>query len=86
MSIELLYIPRVISLFHISSLFFRALWELKPGESIEMKGPFPKLAYKANDYDAIGMIAGGTGITPMYQVLLEILKCVPSRLSTLPSF
>ncbi len=38
-----------------------------------MKGPFAKFAYTANQWDAVGMLAGGTGITPMYQLLTEIL-------------
>jgi len=46
---------------------------LKPGDILEMKGPISKLDYKPNMKKEIGMIAGGTGITPMYQVLLRIL-------------
>jgi len=47
--------------------------ELKPGDSLEIKGPIPKFPYTANMKKEIGMVAGGTGITPMYQVLLKIL-------------
>lgn len=50
------------------------LHQLKEGDTIEVKGPFPKLPYKANMKKRIGMIAGGTGITPMLQVILEILR------------
>ena len=35
---------------------------------IEIKGPFPKLPYTANMKKEIGMMCGGTGITPMLQV------------------
>ncbi len=35
-----------------------------------MKGPFSKLKYTANMKKSIGMLAGGTGITPMLQVYL----------------
>ena len=38
-----------------------------------MKGPIKKFEYKANKYSHIGMIAGGTGITPMYQFVQGIL-------------
>jgi predicted ferric reductase len=38
------------------------------GDKVEVKGPFPKIAYTANMKKKIGMIAGGTGITPMLQV------------------
>jgi len=46
---------------------------LKPGDTLEFKGPILKIAYKPNQYDTIGMVAGGTGITPMLQVVDEIL-------------
>eukprot|EP01114_Cavostelium_apophysatum_P004840 TRINITY_DN1524_c0_g1_i2.p2 TRINITY_DN1524_c0_g1~~TRINITY_DN1524_c0_g1_i2.p2 ORF type:complete len:156 (-),score=58.32 TRINITY_DN1524_c0_g1_i2:18-485(-) len=39
-----------------------------------MKGPFTSYPYKANVKKEIGMIAGGTGLTPMLQVAHEILK------------
>jgi len=50
------------------------LCSLKPGDSVQVKGPFPKLPYKANMKKRIGMIAGGSGITPMLQVIKEILN------------
>jgi len=50
------------------------LCSLKAGDSVEVKGPFPKLPYSANMKKEIGMIAGGSGITPMLQVIREILK------------
>lgn len=45
------------------------LFSLKPGDSVEVKGPMPKLKYESNKYQKVGMIAGGTGIAPMLQVL-----------------
>jgi len=47
---------------------------LKPGDTLEVKGPIPKLPYSKNMKEKIGMIAGGTGITPMFQLIREILK------------
>eukprot|EP00250_Pteridium_aquilinum_P033121 c5219_g1_i1 orf=440-1468(-) len=47
---------------------------LKPGDTLEMKGPIPKISYKPNMKKNIGMIAGGTGITPMLQVIDAILS------------
>ncbi|CAN6564184.1 unnamed protein product [Malus baccata var. baccata] len=47
---------------------------LKPGDVIEVKGPIEKLRYTLNMKKHIGMIAGGTGITPMLQVIEAILK------------
>eukprot|EP01114_Cavostelium_apophysatum_P004839 TRINITY_DN1524_c0_g1_i1.p1 TRINITY_DN1524_c0_g1~~TRINITY_DN1524_c0_g1_i1.p1 ORF type:complete len:337 (-),score=95.05 TRINITY_DN1524_c0_g1_i1:18-1028(-) len=47
---------------------------LKVGEKLGVKGPFTSYPYKANVKKEIGMIAGGTGLTPMLQVAHEILK------------
>ncbi|XVE98300.1 hypothetical protein REPUB_Repub03eG0093700 [Reevesia pubescens] len=47
---------------------------LKPGDVLEVKGPIEKLRYCPNMKKHIGMIAGGTGITPMLQVIEAILK------------
>jgi len=46
---------------------------LKVGDSLDFKGPFPKFPYEANSKKAIGMVAGGTGITPMLQVIKKVL-------------
>jgi len=47
---------------------------LKEGDRIEVKGPLPKFKYVPNMKKRIGMVAGGSGITPMLQVIREILK------------
>ncbi|OWM65968.1 hypothetical protein CDL15_Pgr015393 [Punica granatum] len=47
---------------------------LKPGDVVEVKGPIEKLRYSPNMKKHIGMIAGGTGITPMLQIIEAILK------------
>jgi cytochrome-b5 reductase len=44
------------------------------GATVEMMGPRKKLAYEKNRWSHIGFVAGGTGITPCYQVLTEILQ------------
>jgi len=46
---------------------------LKVGDTLEIKGPVVKLPYKLNEHAKLGMIAGGTGIAPMLQVIDEIL-------------
>ena len=48
--------------------------QLKPGQTLDFKGPMPKLKYEVNAKKRIGMLAGGTGITPMLQVLEEIAR------------
>jgi cytochrome-b5 reductase len=50
------------------------LHTLRPGETCEFKGPFTKLPYKAGLFSHVGMIAGGTGISPMYQLLRGIVE------------
>ncbi|KAF3676950.1 NADH-cytochrome b5 reductase 1 [Capsicum annuum] len=47
---------------------------LKPGDVLQVKGPIEKLRYSPNLKKHIGMIAGGSGITPMLQVIEAILK------------
>lgn len=50
------------------------LAQLKPGDTLDVKGPIPKLPYAPNMKKQIGMIAGGTGITPMLQVIDAIVS------------
>jgi len=50
------------------------LHNLKVGDKVKIKGPLQKIAYQSNEHDQIAMIAGGSGITPMYQVLDHALK------------
>ncbi|CEJ88846.1 Putative NADH-cytochrome b5 reductase [[Torrubiella] hemipterigena] len=48
--------------------------ELTPGQSLAIKGPLPKYAWTENKHSHIGLIAGGTGITPMYQLCRSIFN------------
>eukprot|EP00892_Ulva_mutabilis_P002603 jgi/Ulvmu1/12343/UM089_0027.1 len=43
-------------------------------DTIMMRGPKGTFKYTANMKKRIGMVAGGTGITPMYQVVKDILR------------
>lgn len=48
---------------------------LSPGDSLEIKGPIQKWQYPgANSVGHIGMIAGGSGITPMIQIMQKVLS------------
>jgi len=47
---------------------------LVPGDSLQFKGPYSKIDVTPNMKKKIGMVAGGTGVTPMFQVINEILK------------
>jgi len=48
------------------------LKSLKVGDVIRFKGPIPKHPYKANEFEEIGLVAAGSGITPMWQLIQEI--------------
>ncbi|KAF9178258.1 NADH-cytochrome b5 reductase [Haplosporangium sp. Z 767] len=48
--------------------------ELKIGDTINARGPKGQFTYTPNMCRAIGMIAGGTGLTPMLQIIRAIVK------------
>lgn len=50
------------------------LGEVNKGDNIMVKGPIKKLPYEANMKKKIGMIAGGSGITPMLQIIDAVVK------------
>ncbi|OAE32337.1 hypothetical protein AXG93_3017s1070 [Marchantia polymorpha subsp. ruderalis] len=47
---------------------------MKEGDYLECKGPKGRFRYTPNMMRAFGMIAGGTGLTPCYQVTRAILE------------
>ncbi|MCJ1388312.1 hypothetical protein MMC18_001158 [Xylographa bjoerkii] len=47
---------------------------LKIGDSVEFRGPTGMMRYRKGMCSQIGMVAGGTGITPMYQVIRAICE------------
>ncbi|KAF9175153.1 NADH-cytochrome b5 reductase [Mortierella sp. AD011] len=47
---------------------------LKPGETLSVKGPISKYPLKANQHESVSLIAGGSGITPMIQIISGLLK------------
>jgi len=49
------------------------LHSLNVGDKVLIKGPMPSMPYTPNMKNHIGMIAGGTGITPMLQIISRIL-------------
>ncbi|GAA6043668.1 hypothetical protein JCM8097_008597 [Rhodosporidiobolus ruineniae] len=48
--------------------------ELKVGDYVDVKGPKGQMRYGPGFAKNIGMIAGGTGITPMLQIIRAALK------------
>ena len=52
-----------------------ALFNMAVGETIEVKGPNAgKLRYRKGMAKHLGLIAGGTGITPMWQIIESIMR------------
>jgi cytochrome-b5 reductase len=48
--------------------------DMAPGQELEFKGPIPKYPWEENKHNHIALIAGGTGITPMYQLTRAIFN------------
>ncbi|DAZ92631.1 TPA: hypothetical protein N0F65_007691 [Lagenidium giganteum] len=48
--------------------------ELNVGDSLQIKGPMPKFKYEANMYKKVGLVAGGSGLTPCLQVAKKICR------------
>lgn len=55
-------------------LMSRHIAGLQIGDALEVKGPFKKFEYEANQHKHLAMVAGGTGITPMLQIVREVLS------------
>jgi cytochrome-b5 reductase len=47
---------------------------MEPGQRLDIKGPIPKYQWTENKHEHIALIAGGTGITPMWQTARAIFK------------
>jgi cytochrome-b5 reductase len=50
------------------------LHNMEPGQRLDFKGPLPKYPWSPNKHSHIALIAGGTGITPMYQLARAIFS------------
>ncbi|TKX25742.1 NADH-cytochrome b5 reductase-like protein 1 [Elsinoe australis] len=50
------------------------LKELNPGDMVDIRGPKGEMKYHKNLVKEMGMIAGGTGITPMFQIVRRICE------------
>lgn len=48
--------------------------DMNINQRLSVKGPLPKYPWAPNKHDHIALIAGGTGITPMYQLIRAIFK------------
>ncbi|KAI9367274.1 hypothetical protein BJX61DRAFT_529257 [Aspergillus egyptiacus] len=61
------------------------LAKMQIGDTIEMRGPKGAMKYSRTYARRVGMIAGGTGITPMYQLIRAICEDLgdPTQISLL---
>ncbi|KAK4128144.1 ferredoxin reductase-like protein [Parathielavia appendiculata] len=50
------------------------LHDMVPGQRLDVKGPIPKYPWQPNKHKHIALIAGGTGITPMWQLCRAIFS------------
>lgn len=55
-------------------LMTNALFGLRIGDPMQFRNVMFKLSYKPNRWDEVGMICGGTGFTPMLQVIRHALR------------
>lgn len=65
----------VIKMYPDGELTGKYLQNLQVGDKIEIRGPKGAMRYRKGMVKEIGMIAGGTGITPMYQVCSCLIMC-----------
>ncbi|QPG76307.1 hypothetical protein FOA43_003693 [Brettanomyces nanus] len=50
------------------------IFNLKPSETLSFKGPILKWKWEPNQFEEITLIGGGSGITPLYQLIHQVLK------------
>lgn len=54
--------------------FGNHIFSLKPNDTVSFKGPIVKWQWKANQFKEVTLIGGGSGITPLYQILHQVTK------------
>lgn len=54
--------------------FGNHIFGLNPNDTVSFKGPIPKYPWTANKHKEIALIGGGSGITPLWQLIYGISK------------
>lgn len=54
--------------------FSEQFHRLAVGETMDFRGPVVTLKYEANSVARLSMVCGGTGITPMFQIIRTVLR------------
>ncbi|TVY82117.1 NADH-cytochrome b5 reductase [Lachnellula suecica] len=64
----------VIKMYPDGELTGKYLEKLDVGDKVEIRGPKGAMRYRKGMVKELGMVAGGTGITPMYQLIRAICE------------
>ncbi|KAH7079603.1 hypothetical protein FB567DRAFT_595595 [Paraphoma chrysanthemicola] len=64
----------VIKVYPDGQLTGKYFANLKVGDEVQLRGPKGAMRYQPGHCKKIGMIAGGTGVTPMYQLIRAICE------------
>ncbi|KAF2820193.1 hypothetical protein CC86DRAFT_471334 [Ophiobolus disseminans] len=73
-NLDLGVLELVIKLYPDGQLTGMYFANLKVGDEVQFRGPKGAMRYQVGHCKKIGMIAGGTGITPMYQLIRAICE------------
>lgn len=57
--------------------------KVKNGDTVQFLGPAPKYKWEPNKHQTVALLAGGTGITPMYQLMRAIFNNPEDRTKVL---
>ena len=68
------YTPELLMMRYTYGKISSHLFDLRAGKSLHVRGPVGHFKYPLNMYGSIGLICGGTGLTPCLQVIREILE------------
>lgn len=55
-----------------NSKFGSHIFGLKPNDTVSFKGPIQKFKWVPNTYDNVTLIGGGSGITPLFQIVQKV--------------
>jgi len=73
-NLDLGVLELVIKVYPDGQLTGKYFANLKVGDEVQFRGPKGSMRYQVGHCKKIGMIAGGTGITPMYQLIRAICE------------